>query len=262
MSFQSQLKKFRERAGFSQAKDFAEEMGIPYTRYISYESKGSEPKYDLLCKIANRLNVTLDELLDNLKDEFEYYKNLVESNRGFLVDESGDKIVIVRRYTDEIKQDLKKEIIDNRLDDYFDIDKILDDNKCQFDSREEFIDFVKDYDAYFNKSYAKCHLWNDRLEIYFGDKQLERIVYKNINVEMTYDQIQRLPSYLFCECVSPSEKYQTEEGKRSLAESVKTYNANFRPGLEKAEKKERLLFSVPHQLKKLLVEAKRTHRYK
>ena len=58
-----QLKKYREQAGYTQAKEFAEKLGIPYTRYVAYENKGVEPKLDVLCKIAHTLNVTIDELL-------------------------------------------------------------------------------------------------------------------------------------------------------------------------------------------------------
>ena len=63
MSFQENLRKYREAAGFTQSKDFASKIGIPYSTYTGYENQGREPKYDLLCKIATALGVTTDELL-------------------------------------------------------------------------------------------------------------------------------------------------------------------------------------------------------
>ncbi len=63
MSFQENLRYYRERAGYKQAKEFAKTLDISYTTYTSYENQGREPKYNTLCKIADLLNVSIDELL-------------------------------------------------------------------------------------------------------------------------------------------------------------------------------------------------------
>ena len=63
MNFKSRLRYYREKAGYKQAKEFAKKLGIPYTTYAGYEIKGREPKYELLCKIADLLDVSLGELL-------------------------------------------------------------------------------------------------------------------------------------------------------------------------------------------------------
>lgn len=63
MAFQENLKMYREQAGYSSAKDFANLLGVPYTTYLGYESKGVEPKYELLIKMADILNVTPNTLL-------------------------------------------------------------------------------------------------------------------------------------------------------------------------------------------------------
>ena len=63
MSFQDNLRRAREKAGYESAKDFSDRLGISYTTYMNYESKGREPKYDRLCEIAAALHVTTDELL-------------------------------------------------------------------------------------------------------------------------------------------------------------------------------------------------------
>lgn len=63
MSFQENLKFYREKAGYKQAKDFAQILNIPYPTYVGYESKNREPKYEMLCKIADLLKVSTDDLL-------------------------------------------------------------------------------------------------------------------------------------------------------------------------------------------------------
>ncbi len=63
MGFKENLRHYREKAGYKQAKEFAEKLGIPYSTYAGYEIKDREPKYELLCKIADLLDVSLDELL-------------------------------------------------------------------------------------------------------------------------------------------------------------------------------------------------------
>lgn len=63
MSFQENLRYYREKAGYKQAKEFANILGISYTTYTSYENQGRKPKYTTLCKIADLLQVSTDDLL-------------------------------------------------------------------------------------------------------------------------------------------------------------------------------------------------------
>lgn len=63
MSFQENLRYYREKAGYKQSKDFAKVLGIPYPTYVGYESQGREPKYKILCQIADLLQVSTDDLL-------------------------------------------------------------------------------------------------------------------------------------------------------------------------------------------------------
>ena len=72
MRFRDNLKIYREKLpGKVSAKDFAKSLKIPYSTYLGYENKGTEPKYDTLCKIAAALHVTTDELLGYTLDEYE-----------------------------------------------------------------------------------------------------------------------------------------------------------------------------------------------
>lgn len=67
MSFQENIKYYREKAGYS-ARSFAEKLNIPYTTYLAYEKTEREPKYSLLIKIADILNVSLDDLLGRVPE--------------------------------------------------------------------------------------------------------------------------------------------------------------------------------------------------
>ena len=74
MRFRDNLKIYREKLpGKVSAKDFAKSLKIPYSTYLGYENKGTEPKYDTLCQIATALNCTTDELLGREK-RFSYYE--------------------------------------------------------------------------------------------------------------------------------------------------------------------------------------------
>ena len=81
MSFQENLKYYREQAGYKTAKEFADTLGIPPNTYVGYEVRGREPKFDTLCKIADLLEVSTDDLLGRkepqLKDNLMKIKNKV-----------------------------------------------------------------------------------------------------------------------------------------------------------------------------------------
>lgn len=47
MSFQENLKHYREKAGYKSAKEFANTLGIPPNTYVGYEVRGREPKEDV-----------------------------------------------------------------------------------------------------------------------------------------------------------------------------------------------------------------------
>lgn len=84
MSFQENLKYYREKSGYKTAKDFADVLNIPYTSYVAYENKGREPKYEMLCKIADLLQVSTDDLLGR---EDNYSKNNIIKIRNKIMKE-------------------------------------------------------------------------------------------------------------------------------------------------------------------------------
>ena len=79
MPFSEKLRHYRKRAGYKQAKDFANVLGISYTTYLSYEVEEREPRYNNLCKIATALGVTTDELLGHKTDGANGYEHLIEA---------------------------------------------------------------------------------------------------------------------------------------------------------------------------------------
>ena len=157
MSFQENLRYYREKAGYKQAKDFAEALNIPYSTYTGYEVRNREPKYETLCKIADLLQVSTDDLLgrttnilgtnedERLKKELNNLlnpnevKNLqivinnidkedihcsfLELQQDFFLDKSG--IISIINTLNEAMEDKKKSIFQKSLFSSFLIDIIL-----------------------------------------------------------------------------------------------------------------------------------------
>lgn len=98
MGFQENLRKYRVARGLN-AKDFAALLGIKYTTYLSYETAGKEPKIDNLCKIAEALHVSTDDLLgytskeSSSQDKLLYWLEFA-TNAGLPVKKHRDYILI------------------------------------------------------------------------------------------------------------------------------------------------------------------------
>lgn len=78
MNFSIKLRLYREIAGYS-AKELADLVGIKYITYLNYENAGTEPRYEILRKLADTLHVSVDELIgaENTEDKLQrYYRRL------------------------------------------------------------------------------------------------------------------------------------------------------------------------------------------
>ncbi len=73
--FAQRLKQLRNESNITQ-QDMADFLGITRQGYAKYENKHSEPSYEMLQKIANFFEVTIDHLLGNPK----IIKNKLEQN--------------------------------------------------------------------------------------------------------------------------------------------------------------------------------------
>lgn len=62
MEFKDNLRLYREKRGYSSV-ELATILQVPYTTYKGYENQGREPKYETLIKIADVLDISLDDLL-------------------------------------------------------------------------------------------------------------------------------------------------------------------------------------------------------
>ena len=70
------IKNVREQKGMTQ-KECAETLSITLRAWQTYEQGVSEPKQELLCKIADMFNVTLDHLLGRETGEQDTVDKLV-----------------------------------------------------------------------------------------------------------------------------------------------------------------------------------------
>ena len=98
-NFNVNLKKIREKKGLT-AKETAIDLGIPYTTYLKYEGVG-EPRYDTLIKIADYLNVSIDELLGYTPNEYEKTKEFLEKF-NIVVNEMEDNTNVVFKFSKQM----------------------------------------------------------------------------------------------------------------------------------------------------------------
>lgn len=96
MNFAENLRMYREKAGYKSAKEFSQKLGVPYTTYVAYENKDREPRYNTLCKIAQLLKVTPNDLLEFRLDSLDEYIAACR-DAGFSVDTHGENILIARK---------------------------------------------------------------------------------------------------------------------------------------------------------------------
>ena len=79
MEFKDILKKYRLESGMTKA-EFGKKLGInSYSTYNNYEVGSSEPKINMLVKIANVLNVSLDDLLGRTQNDKPKIKMMIDT---------------------------------------------------------------------------------------------------------------------------------------------------------------------------------------
>ena len=88
MSFHENLRRLRTQAKVTR-KELAEVLDMHPNAYGMYETGTREPNIEKICKIAQSLRVTIDELLEYQPDELDYWINKwkilpvsIEKDRG------------------------------------------------------------------------------------------------------------------------------------------------------------------------------------
>lgn len=80
MNLDKNLRYYREQAGYKTAKEFADILNIPYNTYTAYENQKREPKLEMLIKIADLLNISLDDLVGRtIKTDNLFMINLINN---------------------------------------------------------------------------------------------------------------------------------------------------------------------------------------
>lgn len=132
--FNKNLKYFRISRGLK-GMELAQLIGIPYQTYNGYETKNREPSFAVLIKIANALNVTIDELLlgNNIRQQKEQkmieqlsvMKGLMEDN----IQNIKELLSIIEAENEEKRDKILKQVtkrIDTIIgDDSEEIDRIV-----------------------------------------------------------------------------------------------------------------------------------------
>ncbi len=88
------LRDLRKKAGYKNATDFADALGMQYTRYIAYELGRASMRLDAACMICEALNCSLDVLVGRHQEKAidpsqqmlnDYYTELSDEGKGVAV---------------------------------------------------------------------------------------------------------------------------------------------------------------------------------
>lgn len=126
MSFQENLRYYREKAGYKQAKDFAEALNIPYSTYTGYEVRNREPKYETLCRIADLLKVSTDDLLGRTTNILGNKDDYILLNKiKFLLDIAKERNLVNIKISNINDENIFFKNIDSSIDINFFVNKQL-----------------------------------------------------------------------------------------------------------------------------------------
>lgn len=145
--FTENLKKYREKADLSKA-ELARLLGLKYNTYNNYEMGTGEPKLDILVKIANILNVSIDDLVGRTPaDEDERLKKtindlLVLVNKKLGIDYKAIKINDTNIVFANLSSEDKFEFAINKNE----LISIINDMKTQSAINEGYLLFDKVFD--------------------------------------------------------------------------------------------------------------------
>ena len=163
MNFRENLIHFR-KAKYPSARKFAQALGIPYNTYLSYENpaKPTEPRYEMLIKIAALLDVTTDELLGyvNVDAAAERFKHYIEATSYFKVEvlENGEYAIVLKTLPvpNDVKTFSKEEFVEviHSL-----VGKALEYTSAEQQVLKNNIDFIF---SYFLANYLKLDLISER----------------------------------------------------------------------------------------------------
>lgn len=129
MSFAENLRRLRMRVNPS-AKAFAEEIGIGYTKYISYET-GVWPNEKTLIAIADALQVSLDTLLGRSLKAYDECKQIIHG----ITTEDGQPFKVIEGLPSKRVTPVTVQIYDEEAEGKYS-------NIC-FSSKNEFVKFMK-----------------------------------------------------------------------------------------------------------------------
>lgn len=148
MNLDKNLRYYREQAGYKTAKEFADILNIPYNTYTAYENQKREPKLEMLIKIADLLNISLDDLVGRTPtDEDERLKKtindlLVLVNKKLGIDYKAIKINDTNIIFANLSSEDKFEFAINKNE----LISIINDMKTQSAINEGYLLFDKVFD--------------------------------------------------------------------------------------------------------------------
>lgn len=92
-TFAERLRYYREKAKYNQ-KELASIVGITFAAYNNYETKGAQPKIEILIKLAKALNIDVNTLVGFQRNEKDYSLQLLNKS-GFEAEQNENGLYII-----------------------------------------------------------------------------------------------------------------------------------------------------------------------
>lgn len=224
--FKDRIKKLREDAGFATAKDFAAKLGIPYTRYMTYENKGSEPKIDMLCRMADVLGITIDELIGH-DNRFERCKSMVESTETLHVQENGDGTIrVLYAYSSEVIQNMLAMMKPDNRKKFL---AHLKSEKYDFPNHNSFCQFVEDINGLFRQTENAKEMWEHLFRGKYTERAWVNEFNKNSCIPLEGWQLKSISSCMYEQLTNPAPEAKTAEYRAQMQKMIDNFFRNRKP---------------------------------
>ena len=192
MNLDKNLRYYREQAGYKTAKEFADILNIPYNTYTAYENQKREPKLEMLIKIADLLNISLDDLVGRTStNEDEQLEKIINES---LKNGNCTLLKLSKIDSDSVFFDFDNIIKDFELEKKFIIDNL---NKIKFALQEKeklfqsrFFKFIQDT-AFISLSKEQINAFQKLIDNTTDikiKKQLKDDLYKQIVLTKTFEE--------------------------------------------------------------------------
>lgn len=111
-TFAENLRYYREKANYSQ-KDLAKLIDVSVAAYNKYETRGNEPKIDILIKLATALNIDVNTLVGFRQTTNDYLQIYMDCTNNAVLKEDNGYIVFLKSFPNIPKFHIPSDELEN-----------------------------------------------------------------------------------------------------------------------------------------------------